>query len=997
MQIPILSSPIHLLLFITILLIFCTPAFAAEWSKLKTCSDLGFCRRHRHFALEPSLSYVIASTTIKVEKWEGFPALVGALDSASSAHAPLNLAIAHFGSGIFRVVLTETKPMLKRYVVKDALADGVGPLSLDGAMVFLADDHAWFTVKDSPTKIRIWYAPFRLEYISSSDGKVLTVINEHSRLFVEHLRKKPSPEPTPEQAPASTPDPPSPTPSEASPESSSSDGVTEPPRGTLSLKGEDDTGEDYDYDDDAQDDDGDDEDEDLSVKSPKVAAEDGCSGCWEETFKSQKDSKPRGPESLGTDISFPFASHIYGIPERTTRFSLEDTVNAEGEVISEPFRLYNLDVFEFELDKPFGLYGSIPFLMARNGKETVGMLWLNSAETYVDVRGSKKEVGKDTHWYSESGIIDIYLIPGPTSADVFHHYLYLTGAPAMPQRFALGYHQCRWNYRDEEDVKAVDAAFDERDIPYDVLWLDIEHTHGKRYFTWDYSRFPDPTALQNHIGARGRKMVTIIDPHIKRDNKYQLHRFANENKYYVMKPDGKTFDGWCWPGSSSYMDFTAEKVRDAWASRFNPTDYPHFTEHLYTWNDMNEPSVFNGPEGTMQKDLLHAGETEHRHIHNLYGHYFMQATYEGLKRGHGGNDRPFVLSRSFFAGSQRYGAVWTGDNAANWEHLGSSVRMLLSLQISGLTFAGADVGGFFGNPSAELLTRWYQAGAFQPFFRGHAHLDTNRREPWVFGEPYTGVISHAIRTRYQYLPLWYTLFAANVLGRTAGFATVGSGPPMRPVWWEFPEEAGFDADETAWLVGNALLVAPVMKDGATEHVVRLPGGARWYDLYDPAAPGRVLDGTSELRVDAKLERMVVLQRGGTIVPKWERRRRCARAMSGDPFTLVVALDAEGRAEGELYLDDGRSFAYAEGRYVVRRFTFENNVLRASTVGGEGGCDGAESVLERVVVLGYGKPASRAAVGGRDVGVSFAAESGVLVVRQPGVGAGLGDWELNIYT
>ena len=158
--------------------------------------------------------------------------------------------------------------------------------------------------------------------------------------------------------------------------------------------------------------------------------------------------------------------------------------------------------------------------------------------------------------------------------------------------------------------------------------------------------------------------------------------------------------------------------------------------------------------------------------------------------------RPFVLSRSFFAGSQRFGAVWTGDNIADWEHLAIAVPMLLSLSVSGIPFCGADVGGFFNNPGTELLTRWYQAGAFQPFFRGHAHLHTKRREPWLFDEQTNRLIKASIKKRYTYLPLWYTLFYEHE--KTAA-------PPMRPLWMEYPQEMETYPMDNQFLLGKLLL------------------------------------------------------------------------------------------------------------------------------------------------------------------------------------------------
>jgi alpha 1,3-glucosidase len=162
------------------------------------------------------------------------------------------------------------------------------------------------------------------------------------------------------------------------------------------------------------------------------------------------------------------------------------------------------------------------------------------------------------------------------------------------------------------------------------------------------------------------------------------------------------------------------KVREWWAGKFALDQYKGSTKDLYIWNDMNEPSVFNGPEVTMQKDLIHHGGVEHREVHNAFGMSYHAATADGIKRRN--NERPFVLSRAFFAGTQRVGPIWTGDNKADWDHLRVSIPMVLTLGLTGLTFSGADVGGFFENPDAELMTRWYQLGIYYPFFRGHAHL-----------------------------------------------------------------------------------------------------------------------------------------------------------------------------------------------------------------------------------------------------------------------------------
>lgn len=438
----------------------------------------------------------------------------------------------------------------------------------------------------------------------------------------------------------------------------------------------------------------------------------------------------------------------------------------------DPYRLYNLDVFEYELNEVTSLYGTVPLMMSHSETNTVGVFWFNPTETWIDI--SVKSNGMNSHWFSEAGIMDIFYLFGPTPHDLFKQYAFLTGTTSLPPLFSIAYHQCRWNYKSEEDVRQVDATFDEYDIPYDVIWLDIEHTDGKRYFTWDKNHFPTPEKMQENIASKARKMVTIVDPHIKRDPNYYIHSEAQaKGSIYVKNSGGDEYEGWCWPGSSSWVDYVNPENRKWWADKFAYSSYQGSSNILFIWNDMNEPSVFNGPEVTMHKDAKHFGDLEHREIHNVYGYYMHMATAQGLiSRNEGANERPFVLSRAFFAGTQRYGAIWTGDNAAQWSHLEYSIPMLLSLGIAGITFAGADVGGFFGNPSPQLSVRWYQAAAFQPFFRGHAHLDTKRREPWLFGEPFTSHIRDAIRTRYQLLPYWYTLYYQNYLTGT---------PTMRPL------------------------------------------------------------------------------------------------------------------------------------------------------------------------------------------------------------------------
>ena len=370
---------------------------------------------------------------------------------------------------------------------------------------------------------------------------------------------------------------------------------------------------------------------------------------------------------------------------------------------------------------------------------------------------------------------------------------------------------------------------------------------------------------------------------------------------------------------------------------------------------MNEPSVFNGPEITMPKDARHRVKDggpsskkasadaddgnfiEHREAHNVFGALFHSATARGLAdRGRAAKgsdgDRPFVLSRAFFAGTQTVGPIWTGDNTASWPQLRVSVPMLLALGLAGLPSSGADVGGFFGDPDPELLTRWYQLGIYYPFFRGHAHLDTARREPWLSGEPHTSRVRRALRERYRILPYLYSVFReANVTG----------APVMRPMFYEWPSEqdVALAAAGDQFLVGRALLVAPALYPSADpsglgrKRSVWLPpgDGERWYDSVSGVEEkvvdergGAAAAAKSKTTTEVELteERAPAWWRGGSVVPLRERPRRSTAAARRDPLTLVVALDAAGRACGDLYLDDGASFAFARGAFASRRVCFD---------------------------------------------------------------------------
>ncbi|KAJ3415861.1 hypothetical protein HDV05_003925 [Chytridiales sp. JEL 0842] len=936
------------------LLFLCpSPIVMVKKEDFKRCDQSAFCVRQRAFAKladktsSHQSTYVLDPATASYNEDKGsFSGIV--TDESTSTLFQVELQV--LKANTVRLRMFQKDPIRKPFEIPPgmALVESAAAMYSPLSNYSVSDNKISFQSDEGQTTVAVQLRPFQVDVFgkgSLSSGVPDVSFNEKGYLNYERQRKKEDEPAEPEEPPAV-------------------EGAPEPTE---------------------------------EEKEIKQLQKDLKKDKWEESFNGKQDSKPHGPTSIGFDLNFHGAEHLYGLPEHATSYSLKPT-RGNDKAYTEPYRLYNFDVFEYELNSAMALYGSIPFVMAHKEGRSTAALFLNAAEIWVDVEkhslsaGSRIKVSEgaepivqggsttsSTHWMAESGILDMVFFLGSQPSEISKSLIELTGRPAMPQLFAIGYHQCRWNYLDEQDVADVDANFDQYDIPYDVLWLDIEHTDGKKYFTWDKVKFPNPKAMIENLSVKGRKMVTIIDPHIKRDDSFPVSKQAKDLGLFVKSASNEDFEGWCWPGSSNWIDYLNPAGRKYWAEQFLLNKYEGSTPTLYTWNDMNEPSVFNGPEITMPKDNLHFGGWEHRDVHNLYGALQQRATYEGHLLRSSNNDRPFVLSRAFFIGTQRYGAIWTGDNFAQWDHLEASIPMLLTIGLSGVTFSGADVGGFFGNPEADLLVRWYQAGAFQPFFRGHAHIDTKRREPWLFGEPYTTLIRDAIRRRYKLLPYIYTTFwQSHAEGK----------PVMRALMYEFPADRKTFAIENAFMLGSSLLVHPVTAKDIASVDVYLPTAASWYD-YETFK--KVPSGT--VSVETPLDKVPVFLRGGSIVARRDRVRRAGTLGVRDPFTLLVALDANGKASGDLYVDDGHSFDYEKGVFISTTFSFENGILRATvenkvtdvTLAAVG------SRVERIILLGYKKAVKSIGVqgGSRLEYQSESVDGGdvVLTVKDPKVQVG----------
>ncbi|MEV1046640.1 glycoside hydrolase family 31 protein [Streptomyces sp. NPDC049916] len=525
----------------------------------------------------------------------------------------------------------------------------------------------------------------------------------------------------------------------------------------------------------------------------------------------------------------------------------------------------------------------------------------------------------------EGGPLRCWVVAG-TPARVLQGWTGLTGAPAVPPSWALGPQHARWGFGSEREVRRVVAGYRERGLPLAVLHLDIDHFDGHRVFTVDRERFPDLPSLAADLRAEGVRLVSIVDPAVKAepgDAVFDAGRAVGERGAYVRDAQGRVVVGEVWPGPCVYPDFTDPVVREWWGSLYEERLAQGFSG---VWHDMNEPvsfAAFGDPSlPRSARHVLEGAGGDHREAHNVYGLAMARAGYEGLLRLRP-EERPFLFSRSGWVGMQRYGGTWSGDVSTGWPGLRASLSLVLGLGLCGVPYSGPDVGGFDGFPSPELYLRWFQLGAYLPLFRTHAAIDAGRREPWEFGTEVLQGARAALVERERLGPYFVTL---SHLARSTG------APYVRPVWWGAPRDRALRECEDAFLLGDAVLVAPVLEPGARRRAVRLPRG-RWYD----AESGRAYEGPGQVVLDAPLSRVPVLVRAGAVIP--------VRGADGSLELEAWAPVAGRSGSGLVVRDPGDGWAAAEVERYVTRWKGDRVVVER---------DGVKGAVEaRVRGLGLG--------------------------------------------
>lgn len=638
---------------------------------------------------------------------------------------------------------------------------------------------------------------------------------------------------------------------------------------------------------------------------------------------------------------------VYGLGEKSGK------LNRRGKMLGGySYTMWNSDTYGYDASID-PLYASFPFyLVLRNGRAH-GIFLDNTYRTNFDIGHQLQGI---LSFGADGGELDYYFIDGPDPKAVTRRYTQLTGRMPMPPLWALGFHQSRYSYYPESRVRFIAQNFRERRIPADALWLDIHYLEGYNPFTWDRERFPDPAEMISDLRAQGFRLITIVDPHPKKQVGWSVYDSGLAGDHFVKKPDGTVLEAPVWPsnaeknpGPSVFPDFSKPAARDWWGSL-----YKGLVEQGVAgiWNDMNEPALFVPPTGTMPLDARHDGEgqpTDHREIHNVYGQLMTRSTYEGLLRLRP-NERPFVLTRATFAGGQRYAAAWPGDNVSTWTALQGSITTLESMGISGMPFVGTDIGGFADVPTPDLFTRWLQMGVFHPFMRAHTTFGTDDQEPWSYGVTHEIVNRKAIELRYQLLPQIYTVMHE---------ASETGVPALRPAFLEFPSDSGTWDQDDQFMFGADLLVAPVVRPIERARGVYLPKGTDWYDFWT----GTRYAGGQGIQVLVTLESIPIFARAGAFIFQ-QPVVQSTNEMRGQP--LLVTVFPAAASDATLYEDDGHTLEYRKGNFSTRRFS----QMRSASA------DGRERVtIDVAAPEGAYRPAARSLV----VSVHAVRDAGVVSV------------------
>ncbi|KAF9181666.1 hypothetical protein BGZ51_005263 [Haplosporangium sp. Z 767] len=628
------------------------------------------------------------------------------------------------------------------------------------------------------------------------------------------------------------------------------------------------------------------------------------------------------------------------------------------------------------------LYGSHPFHLEMRNGAAHGVFLRNS--NGMDVIISPKKIT----YKVIGGVLDFTIFVGPKPTDVIDQYTEVIGRPHMPPAWALGFHQSRYGYNSINEVEEVVRQYAANKLPLDGLWIDIDYMDQYRDFTYDETRYPQARMknLASSLATNNQSMILIIDPGIPVVPGYEPYDSGMREDVFIKTLTGKPIEGRVWPGQTYFPDFFNTNQTWAYWERQLRKTRDDIGANVFPWIDMNEPSNFcNGPctkdgpvpkdpnsapmglkytinnagrqatldEKTLAENAVHKNGLRLTDTHNLYGHMESAATHHALLQLDP-TTRPFILTRSSFPG--------TGDNWSEWSHLYFSIPGVLSFGLFGIPFTGADICGFNGNVNEELCVRWHQLGALYPFARNHNDIKAISQEPYIWTSS-IHAIREAIKIRYSLLPYYYSLFEhAHRTGK----------PVWQPLFFQYPQDHLTLKIDKQFLLGDAIMVSPALYQGQIQVKAYFPGDGRWFDLWSHRCvmessvhqqmrqPGAREEGERPERytflpAKADTDTIPMSFAGGHVIPIQRPGLTIAETRT-QPVSLVIALDQDGFARGEMYLDDGKSVDTAAhatrvswelklGQKLVSRVAGAGAGAGAGLLGGHG------NTVEKIMVMG----------------------------------------------
>jgi alpha-glucosidase len=558
---------------------------------------------------------------------------------------------------------------------------------------------------------------------------------------------------------------------------------------------------------------------------------------------------------------------------------------------------WNSDVPAAHEETMKSLYKSFPLYYGLREAGAYGIYLDSSEKTFFDFGVNSQEVTFGVL----TGNDPFYLALGEDLKEVIGIFSKILGTYPLPPLWALGYGQCRWSYASEKEAEEVLLNYKKASIPLTTLYLDIDYMDGYRIFTSDNNRFPHFKEWISSLHTRGYKLITILDPGVKVDKNYSIYQEGIDKGHFATIGQ-KVYENEVWPGLSVYPSFNEEKTRTWWGDKIS------FLTDLGVdgiWDDMNEPASFKGP---LPLDVKF-GKEPHSSIHNLYGYYMSQATFEGLKKQRP-NARPFVITRACFAGIERFSSVWTGDNQSLWSHLVMALPQQMNIGLSLEPFVGTDIGGFGGDCPEELMCRWIEVGAFSPLMRNHSAMGTKHQEPYRYSISVQAIYRKWVQFRYSLLPYLYDAFYFH---QSTGL------PIIRPLALESSIDKGLLTDGSEFMFGDNLLVAPITQSGVSARAVAFPSSCRFYDYFNME---NSYAGGSLAAVSLPLDSCGVYAKAGSIIPL--NPDGYYDASKPSPILLLRLFPGQGKYIH--YQDAGDGYGYLKGEYNLYEFTNNNGTI-----------------------------------------------------------------------